>query len=158
MKQSFLPFVGLSLALVSVLACGAAGAQTMDTVGPHNPYCGAWVSSTWTPNGNCTAETATTSNLTSAHTVNSTSQSSTAMNRTRAVATTARVPERVAGTISAVDGHLVTVRRAKQQLVIDDQPALDTQTTGRVEVGRVITAHGYWQNGTYFANRLDTAS
>ena len=80
------------------------------------------------------------------------------MSRTRAIATGARVPERVAGTIAAVNGHLVTLQRAKEQLVIDDRPALDTQTTGRVEVGRMITAHGYWQNGTFFANRLGTAS
>jgi hypothetical protein len=80
------------------------------------------------------------------------------MSQTRAVASAVRVPQRVTGTITAVNGHLVTIQQAKQQLVIDDQPALDRQTTGRVAVGRAVAAHGYWQDGTFFASRLESAS
>jgi hypothetical protein len=156
-NPSMLPGV-LSVALVGVVACGAAGAQTMGAAGPLIPYCGAWISGTWTPNGNCTAETTTTSSIATTHVVKSMPQSTTATSRTRPIATTARVPQRVAGTITAVNGHLVTIQRAKQQLVIDDQPALEKQATGRVAVGRVISAHGYWQDGTFLANGIDTAS
>lgn len=132
----------------------------MDAVGPHNPYCGAWVSGTWTPNGNCSAETTTTTSTstTTTHAASPMSHGNAAMTRTRGVASAARVPQRVLGTIIGVNGHLVTIQQAKQKLVIDDQPALDQQATGRVAVGRAITAHGYWQDGTFFANRLSTSS
>jgi hypothetical protein len=65
--------------------------------------------------------------------------------------------ERIRGTIVGVNGHLVTLEEATHDLVIDDQPALDRQATGRVAVGRSITAHGHWQDGTFFADRFDPA-
>ncbi|HVS47224.1 MAG TPA: hypothetical protein VMS32_11260, partial [Verrucomicrobiae bacterium] len=55
--------------------------------------------------------------------------------------------ERVAGTITSVKGHLVTVQQTERSLVIDDTPALNNQLTGKVAVGRRIVAHGYWDNG-----------
>jgi hypothetical protein len=60
----------------------------------------------------------------------------------------------VAGTITMVKGHLVTLQQTTQSLVINDQPALDQKTSGRVAVGRVVTALGYWRNGTFYATRL----
>jgi hypothetical protein len=159
MKQAFLPLAGLSLALAGVLGCGAAGAQTIDTVGPHNPYCGVSDSGRWIPNGNCAAETTSTNtNMAATHSGQSVAQGSAGMSRMRGVASAARVSQRVMGRIIAVDGHLVTIQQAKLQLVINDQPALDQQTTGRVTVGRAITAHGYWQDGTFFASRLSSAT
>ena len=61
---------------------------------------------------------------------------------------------RVAGTITSVKGHLVTIQQTAQSLVINDQPALDHQTSGRVAVGRQVVAYGYWRNGTFYATRL----
>jgi hypothetical protein len=64
--------------------------------------------------------------------------------------------ERVAGTITIVKGHLVTVQQTDRTLVIDDTLALKNQLTGRVAVGRQIVAHGYWDNGTFYATMLTT--
>lgn len=64
--------------------------------------------------------------------------------------------ERLAGTITIVKGHLVTVQQSDRTLVIDDSMALKNQLTGRVAVGRQIVAHGYWDNGTFYATLLTT--
>lgn len=64
--------------------------------------------------------------------------------------------QRVAGTIVAVKGHLVTVQLASRQLVINDTPALNNQLSGRVAVGRQIVAHGYWRAGTFYATLITT--
>jgi hypothetical protein len=64
--------------------------------------------------------------------------------------------ERVVGTITIVKGHLVTVQQAERVLVVDDTPALSNQLTGKVAVGRRIVAHGYWDNGTFYATLLTT--
>ncbi|HKU82222.1 MAG TPA: hypothetical protein VJP76_08640 [Candidatus Tumulicola sp.] len=64
--------------------------------------------------------------------------------------------ERLAGTITAVKGHLVTVQQTARTLVIDDTQALNNQLTGRVAVGRQIVAHGYWDNGTFYATIITT--
>jgi hypothetical protein len=40
--------------------------------------------------------------------------------------------------------------------VIDDTPALSNQLTGKVAVGRRIVAHGYWNNGNFYATLLTT--
>lgn len=66
--------------------------------------------------------------------------------------------ERVAGTITAVKGHLVTVQLTDRSVVIDDSLALNAQTTGRVAVGRQIIAHGYWASGTFYATILTTGT
>jgi hypothetical protein len=73
-----------------------------------------------------------------------------------AEAAPSRIPQRVSGTIIAVQGHIVTLQQSTHDLIINDQPALDRDETGRVAVGRVVTAHGYWQDGTFYASRFDT--
>lgn len=64
--------------------------------------------------------------------------------------------ERLSGTITAVKGHLVSVQQTDRTLVIDDSLALKNELTGRVAVGRQIVAHGYWDNGTFYATLLTT--
>jgi hypothetical protein len=64
--------------------------------------------------------------------------------------------ERIAGTITFVKGHLVTVQQTTRSVVIDDTPALSNKLTGKVAVGRQIVAHGYWANGTFYATLLMT--
>ena len=150
MRQSLGTLLGISALFVGSLFGSPAGAQTMNVVGPHNPYCGAWVSGVWTPNGNCVVETTTT-------TVTTTPANAQPRTMPVAPAQVSRIPQRVSGTIIAVRGHLVTIQQATHDLVINDQPALNRDETGRVAVGRVVTVHGYWQGGTFFANRFDTA-
>jgi hypothetical protein len=67
----------------------------------------------------------------------------------------ARARQRVSGTITSVTGHMVTVQQSAQSLVINDSPALQHQASGRVAVGRQITAHGYWEAGTFYATRIE---
>jgi hypothetical protein len=69
---------------------------------------------------------------------------------------TVRKHEKIAGTITSVKGHLVTVQQTDRTMVIDDTPALSNQLTGKVGVGRRIVAHGYWDNGTFYATLLTT--
>jgi hypothetical protein len=64
----------------------------------------------------------------------------------------------IAGTITAVKGHLVTLQLTTTTLVINDQPALDRQATGKVGVGRQVVANGYWRNGVFYATSLHTNS
>jgi hypothetical protein len=105
-------------------------ADTDDTaaMGPNNQYgdpiCGVWASGVWQPNGHCPGY---------------------AVGPHRA---------RVAGTITEVKGHLVTVQQAEKSLVINDQPALNRQTSGRVAVGRQIVAYGYWDGGNFYATAM----
>jgi hypothetical protein len=61
---------------------------------------------------------------------------------------------RITGTITEVKGHLVTIQQTKGSLVINDQPALDQRTTGKVAVGRQVVAVGYWRAGVFYATRL----
>jgi hypothetical protein len=60
----------------------------------------------------------------------------------------------VAGTITIVKGHLVTLQQTTGSIVIDDSAALNNQTTGRVAVGRQIVAHGYWRAGNFYATEI----
>jgi hypothetical protein len=53
-----------------------------------------------------------------------------------------------------VKGHLVTIQQTARTLVINDQPALDRQQTGKVAVGRQIVAYGYWMHGTFYATAI----
>jgi len=124
----------------------------MDVVGPHNPYCGAWQNGAWTPNGNCVEETTTTTTTTTSRPADA----------VPAAAPVLVVPERpgrgmqrLRGTITAVNGHLVTLQQSTQTLVVNDSPALGREDSGRVAVGRQITAHGYWEDGTFFATRFE---
>lgn len=75
----------------------------------------------------------------------------------------------ISGQIVAVNQNMVTIQTNNggynnggygrngygQSITIDDQPALDNQTSGRVSVGRYVTAYGYWQNGTFYATRMN---
>jgi len=94
-------------------------------VGPNNvygdPICGAWGNGLWKDNGHCPGY-------------------SVGPHRVRA-----------AGTITSVKGHLVTIQQADRSMVINDQPALNRQETGRVAVGRAIVAYGYMQDGVFYA-------
>ena len=60
----------------------------------------------------------------------------------------------VAGTITSVKGHLVTLQQTNGNVVIDDSAALNNQTTGRVAVGRQIIAHGYWNGNNFYATAI----
>ena len=91
----------------------------------HNPYCGSMVNGVWVPNGACP-------------------------NGRGYIPTRAYVT----GTITIVRGHLVTVQQSTGEIVINDQIALNRQTTGRVAVGRQITALGYWRGGTFYATEI----
>ena len=105
-----------------------ADANDPAAMGPNNQYgdpiCGVWASGVWQPNGHCPGYT---------------------VGPHRA---------RVAGTITAVKGHLVTLQQADKSIVINDQPALNREDTGRVAVGRSIVAYGYWDGGNFYATAL----
>jgi hypothetical protein len=60
----------------------------------------------------------------------------------------------VAGTITSVKGHLVTLQQTNGTAVIDDSAALNNETTGRVAVGRQIVAHGYWRGNNFYATAI----
>jgi|HubBroStandDraft_2_1064218.scaffolds.fasta_scaffold01808_6 hypothetical protein len=64
----------------------------------------------------------------------------------------------VAGTITIVKGHLVTVQQSTGTVVVDDTPALNNQFTGKVAVGRRIVAHGYWDANNFYATIITTAA
>ncbi|MBV8244981.1 MAG: hypothetical protein JOZ38_03585 [Candidatus Eremiobacteraeota bacterium] len=96
---------------------------------PQIDYCGAMVNGVWTSNGNCSTFTD--------------------QGAQRA---------RVVGTITFVKGHLVTVQQSTRSLVVNDEPALEHKTTGRVAVGRQIVAVGYWHDGTFYARRFEDAA
>jgi hypothetical protein len=111
-----------------------APASGQDYAPPHSSFCGAVQDGVWVSNGNCTddASTAVDTDTTDGH-----------------------LRGRVAGTITSVSGHLVTLQQSSQSLVVNDQPALNRRETGRVAVGRQVVAHGYWLDGTFFATSLE---
>jgi len=86
--------------------------------------CGTWVNDVWVPNGSCAPEGPQLRH------------------------------DSVAGTITSVSGHLVTVQQTNRTMTINDQPALDRQQTGKVAVGRQIVAYGYWDGGTFYATGI----
>jgi hypothetical protein len=123
----------LIFALATVLLNSAAALAQQTTSSPAPPppsgtyddaNCGAWVNDVWVPNANCTA-----------------------------FVTVIR-HDSLAGTITAVKGHLVTIQQTNRSLVLNDQPALDRKQTGKVAVGRQIVAYGYWQDGTFYATAI----
>ncbi|HEY1729281.1 MAG TPA: hypothetical protein VGG22_12960 [Candidatus Baltobacteraceae bacterium] len=134
-------FLAALIFSAGAMIAAPVGAQTtttttVDVVGPHNPYCGSWQNGTFVPNGNCVEDAVP------------------AATTTTVVEHQGRVMQRVRGTITSVQGHLVTVQMSTQTLVINDSPALSADQTGRVAVGRMITAHGYWEDGTFYATRF----
>ena len=52
----------------------------------------------------------------------------------------------------------MTVQQSTGTVVIDDTPALNNQFTGKVAVGRRITAHGYWDGNNFYATIITTDS
>lgn len=61
----------------------------------------------------------------------------------------------VSGVIVGVNGNQVTIMQGLlNRITINDQPALDRQATGRIEIGRSITAYGYYSNGTFYATSI----
>jgi hypothetical protein len=60
----------------------------------------------------------------------------------------------VAGTITIVKGHLVTLQQTTGAIVVDDTAALSNQSSGRVAVGRQIIAHGYWVGNNFYATAI----
>ncbi len=86
--------------------------------------CGTWVNDEWVPNGSCPPE--------SEHLKH----------------------DQVSGTITSVKGHLVTLQQTTRSMVINDQPALDGKQTGKVAVGRMVVAYGYWLDGNFYATAI----
>jgi hypothetical protein len=142
MKREFIASLLLAastaLTAVPALAQTVAQQQQIDpnadindpaAMGPGNQYgdpvCGVWVNGVWQPNGRCPGY---------------------AVGPHRA---------RVEGTITAVRGHLVTLQQTNSAIVIDDQPALNREMSGRVAVGREIIAFGYWRDGNFFATAME---
>jgi hypothetical protein len=140
----FIPAI-LGLMLSSVML--PASAQTVDSVGPHSRYCGSWQNGVFTPNGNCIEETT----VTTTTTTNAAPPPMAPVARERS----GRVLQRLRGTITAVNGHMVTLQQSTQTLVVNDTPALSREDSGRVAVGRQVTAHGYWEDGTFYATRFE---
>lgn len=75
-----------------------------------------------------------------------------------ASAQTMTQPRAVRGTITAVNGSMVTIQRSTGTIVVNDQPALNNRMTGNVAVGRQVVARGYWQGGTFYATSISDAN
>lgn len=120
--------LGAAICSIALFGLATVGLSAQTTVIQYDdPYCGATVNGQWVPTGAC--------------------------NTVTNVGNYARID----GTIIFVRGHLVTLQQANRQIVINDQPALDMQDTGRVAVGRSVEALGYWHNGVFFATSFTSA-
>jgi len=134
----------LTLLLAGAMTAGLARAQ--EPAAPAVPpiaspdYCGTWVNGLWVPSGRCGIDPACGAFVNGTWTPNG----------------LCKVERRdsVTGTITIVKGHLVTLQRSKDTIVINDQPALNAQTTGRVAVGRQIVAAGYWRDAVFYATSI----
>jgi hypothetical protein len=120
---------------VKLILCAAVlAAATMiapalaDPPAPVPPYvdttCGTWVNDEWVPSGKCPPD--------DEHLRHDT----------------------VSGTITIVKGHLVTIQQSHGTVVINDQPALDSKQTGKVAVGRMVVAYGYWSDNNFYATAI----
>jgi hypothetical protein len=160
MQKSFAIAIGTGVLFAASLVAGPAGAQTSQTtqttqttstqtgnvVGQYNPYCGAWVGGVFNPNGNCVTETSTTTTTTTPAMTTSTDPAVVAPNR---------VSERVSGKIIIVNKNMITLQHGDRILIVNDSRALSRDDTGHVATGRDVVAHGYWEDGTFYANRFD---
>ena len=127
MKQLYSAIAALVIASGAAGAVAAAQQQSeppAETQSYDDSKCGSWQNDAWVPNGNCPADTE--------H----------------------RRHDDISGTITTVKGHLVTIQQTARTLVINDQPALDHQQTGKVAVGRQVVAYGYWLDGTFYATAI----
>lgn len=124
----------LILALATAFLCSSAALAQQPPASPAPPpppsgtyidqNCGAWVNDIWVANANC------------------------------AQYVTVIRHDNLAGTITKVQGHLVTLQQTSRSVVVNDQPALDRQQTGKVAVGRQVVAYGYWRDGTFYATAI----
>jgi hypothetical protein len=160
MQNSFAIAIGTGAIFVACLVAGPAGAQstqttqttnttttqTGDVVGRHNPYCGAWVGGAFQANGNCVTETTTTKTTTPATAV---------MAAPAVVAAPKRFSERVSGKITMVNKNMITLQHGDRTLVVNDSRALNLSDTGHVATGRDVVAHGYWEDGTFYARSFE---
>jgi hypothetical protein len=146
-----IPSIALSLTMVAGLAA-AAGAQTV----PAPPPAQTTTTQQTTPDGQTTTTVTKTYVDTKCGAWNGDTWVATP-GACDATVVSAYKHERLAGTITAVQGHLVTIQQTDKQVVINDTPALNNQLTGRVAVGRQIVAHGYWDHGTFYATLLTTS-
>jgi hypothetical protein len=63
--------------------------------------------------------------------------------------------EAVSGTIVGINNNMLTVQTGPTRTVlVNDQPALNRMTTGRIFTGRVITAYGHWGDGEFIATSI----
>lgn len=61
----------------------------------------------------------------------------------------------ISGTIVGVSANRLTVQTGPMQtVVVNDEPALNAQNTGRIYTGRMITAYGYWNGGEFVATSI----
>ena len=72
-----------------------------------------------------------------------------------AVAAPNRVSERVSGKIIGVNKNMITLQHGDRTLIVNDSRALNHDDTGHVATGRDVVAHGYWEDGTFYANRFE---
>ena len=148
MRKSLGIALGMSALLVGTFVGSPAGADSMDATGPHNAYCGAWVGGSFTPNGNCVRD----------NTVPKIANAGDPSQASSVTDSTAPLSQKIAGRVMSVQGHLITLKRGKNTLVIDDQPALDHNLAGNIATGHVIKAHGLWRDGTFYAHSFDMTS
>jgi hypothetical protein len=146
-----LPSLAMSFTLVAGLAA-AAGAQTVPVPAQQTTT----QQTTTTPDGQTTTTVTKTYVDSKCGTWNGDTWVATP-GACDATVVSAYKHERVAGTITSVSGHLVTIQQADKQLVINDTPALNNQLTGKVAVGRQVVAHGYWDHGNFYATLLTTS-
>lgn len=122
---------GMAAGFLAVSA--GAGAQTMQgPVSAPIPNCGYWAGGVWHP-------------VTGLPNSDYCPNAQGMLPHRRAV---------LSGTITKVDGHLVTVQQSRGTVVINDQPALNNKLTGHVAVGRQIVAIGHWRMGTFYATAI----
>lgn len=62
----------------------------------------------------------------------------------------------VGGIIEGVNGTILMVSQSDHVVWVNDAPAMNGQSTGKIEVGRFIHAHGHWRNGTFVATAITT--
>ena len=113
-----------AIALAAIVMMAPALADPPAAPPYVDTVCGSWVNDVWVPSGKCPDD--------NEHLRHDT----------------------VSGTITIVKGHLVTVQRSKDTVVIDDQPALDAKQSGKVAVGRTIVAYGYWLDSNFYATGI----
>ena len=161
MHKSIAVAVGTGVLFAAGLVTGPAGAQTTQTtettkttstqtgniIGQYNPYCGEWANGVFNSNGNCVTETTTTTTTTQPAT--------TTMMTGAAGAVPNRVNERVSGKIIIVNKNMITLQHGDRTLIVNDSRALSRDLTGHVATGRDVVAHGYWEDGTFYANRFE---